>query len=187
MSATHIVGGEIYYEQVGTQDYLITLKVYRDCGSTNTNGTDFDQFASVGIYSGGSLYQELLMNLASATVNFVPVTIENPCFVLPPDVCVEEAVYQEILELPLNSNGYDLVYQRCCRNPSIININWPEDSGATFTTQIPPSTITDENSNPQFTNFPPVALCANASFWFDHSAEDIDGDFLVYSFCSPML
>ena len=187
MSATHIVGGEIYYEQVGTQDYLITLKVYRDCGSTNTNGTDFDQFASIGIYSGGSLYQELLMNLASATVNFVPVTIENPCFVLPPDVCVEEAVYQEILELPLNSNGYDLVYQRCCRNPSIININWPEDSGATFTTQIPPSTITEENSNPQFSNFPPVALCANASFWFDHSAEDIDGDFLVYSFCSPML
>lgn len=187
VNATHIVGGEIYYEQIGTQDYLITLKVYRDCGPANTNGTGFDQYASVGIYSNGALYQELLMNLNGAAVNFVPVTLENPCFILPPDLCVEEAVYQEIVTLPLNVNGYDLVYQRCCRNPSIVNLNWPEDSGATFTTQIPPSSITEENSCPQFTNFPPVALCAGGSFWFDHSATDLDDDYLVYSFCSPML
>lgn len=185
--STHIVGGEIYYEQLDADTYEITLKVYRDCGPTNTNGTDFDQFASVGVYTNGSLYTELLMNLSGAWVNYVPVVLENPCFVLPPDVCVEEAVYTEIVNLPPNVNGYDLVYQRCCRNPSIININVPEDSGATFTTQIPGSNLTDTNSCPQFTNFPPVALCANASFWFDHSATDIDGDYLVYSFCAPML
>lgn len=187
MHATHIVGGEIYYEQIGGSDYLITLKVYRDCGPANTNETPFDDFASVGIYSNGQLYQELLMDVFGASVNEVPVTLANPCFILPPDLCVEEAVYTEIVTLPFNSNGYDLVYQRCCRNPSIININVPEDSGATFTTQIPPGPITEENSCPQFTNFPPVALCANADFWFDHSAIDIDGDYLIYDFCSPML
>ncbi|MGZ4035438.1 MAG: hypothetical protein ACXVP4_11280, partial [Bacteroidia bacterium] len=29
--ATHIVGGEIYYDNLGGNNYRITLKVYRDC------------------------------------------------------------------------------------------------------------------------------------------------------------
>ncbi|MDP4953132.1 MAG: hypothetical protein NWQ53_05770, partial [Flavobacteriales bacterium] len=50
--ATHLVGGEVFYEHLGNDEYLITLKVYRDCGATNTNQTGFDQFASVGIFIG---------------------------------------------------------------------------------------------------------------------------------------
>ena len=187
--ATHLVGGEMYYENLGGNNYLVTLKVYRDCGPTNTNGTGFDNFASVGIFTNsGALAQELLLSLADAQVNYVPVTLENPCFVLPPDVCVEEAIYQGEVYLPSNTNGYNLCYQRCCRNPSIININFPENSGATFFTHIPGTNATsDPNSCPYFNNFPPVALCANAAFWFDHSATDPDGDVLEYSFCTPQL
>ena len=186
--ATHIVGGEIYYEDLGGGDYLVTLKVYRDCGSTNTNGTGFDDLASVGVYQGSFLYTEMLMALSDAEVNYVPVVLENPCFVLPPDVCVEEAIYQDVIYLPESASGYTLVYQRCCRNPSIININVPEDSGATFTTDIPGTNLTqEENSCPVFNNFPPVALCAYAEFYFDHSATDPDGDYLLYEFCTPLL
>ena len=29
--ATHIVGGEIYYDKLSGNQYKITLKVYRDC------------------------------------------------------------------------------------------------------------------------------------------------------------
>ena len=50
-SATHIVGGEISYECLGNDDYLVTLKVYRDCGPTNTNNTQFDNVAPLGIYT----------------------------------------------------------------------------------------------------------------------------------------
>ncbi|MFT6184114.1 MAG: gliding motility-associated-like protein [Flavobacteriales bacterium] len=185
--ATHIVGGELYYEQIGPEEYVITLIVYRDCGPTNTNETGFDNIASVGIFRDGGLFTNLEMDFFNAQVNFVPVVLDNPCFTLPPDVCVEEAVYTETVFLPDWGSGYDLVYQRCCRNPSIININFPEDTGATFWAQIPGTNITNQNSNPQFNNLPPVALCANASFTFDHSASDLDGDSLAYSFCSPML
>ena len=31
ITATHIVGGEIYYDCLGNNDYKITLKIYRDC------------------------------------------------------------------------------------------------------------------------------------------------------------
>ena len=39
--------------------------------------------------------------------------------------------------------------------------------------------------SPVFQEFPPVALCANFEFFFDHAANDPDGDELVYSFCAP--
>ncbi|MCH2199991.1 MAG: PKD domain-containing protein [Flavobacteriales bacterium] len=186
-SATHIVGGEMYYEHIGGNEYEITLKVYRDCGPTNTNGTYFDDQASIGIFTAGILYDNLLIDISDAVITEVPVALENPCFVLPPDVCVEEAIYVAYVDLPPSAVGYDLIYQRCCRNPSIININFPEDSGATFFAHVPAEDVTTDNSNPQFNNFPPVALCANAEFFFDHSASDIDGDSLSYSFCAPLL
>ncbi|MGK0277395.1 MAG: gliding motility-associated-like protein [Litorivivens sp.] len=185
--ATHIVGGEIYYTHLGSDEYELTLKVYRDCGPANSNQTGFDQFAMVGIFVSGNMYTQLDLPLTSAEVNFVPVQLENPCFVLPPDVCVEEAIYTAIVNLPPNVNGYDLVYQRCCRNPSIVNLINPEDAGVTFTTRIPSTNlIATNNSCPVFQNFPPVALCTGGSFIFDHGAIDPDGDDLVYEFCTPL-
>ena len=188
--STHIVGGEIYYNKLGGNNYQIILKVYRDCGPTNINGTGFDPNASVGIYrtSNGQLYDgNFSLSLFDAIVDFVPVELENPCFVLPPDICVERAEYSGVINLPPIAGGYTLVYQRCCRNPSIVNLVSPEDAGATFTTEIPGTELNGINNSAQFTNFPPVALCANAEFFFDHSATDADGDELVYELCTPLL
>lgn len=186
--ATHIVGGELYYTHLGGSQYSITLIVYRDCGPGNTNNTQFDGVAPVGIFnSNGALLEVLSMNLFSAEVSFVPVSLNNPCFVLPPNLCVEEAIYIETVSLPPTADGYILAYQRCCRNPSIVNIEFPQDSGVTFTTQIPGTNLTNaSNSCPQFNSLPPVALCQNAEFFFDHSATDVDGDLLVYEFCTPL-
>ena len=115
-------------------------------------------------------------------------TLENPCGTPPPSVCVEQAVYQQVVDIGESPNGFTLSYQRCCRNPSIINLNNPDDAGATFTTQIPGTNQTEEpNSSPTFNSLPPVALCAGFDFFFDHSATDADGDSLAYTFCSPML
>lgn len=41
------------------------------------------------------------------------------------------------------------------------------------------------NSNPVFNNFPPLFLCVNNTFVFDHAATDADGDSLYYSFYTP--
>src|SRR5690606_28907955 len=38
-SATHISGGEIYYECLGGDQYRITLVVYRDCAGINLNSS----------------------------------------------------------------------------------------------------------------------------------------------------
>lgn len=188
--STHIVGGEIYYNKLNGNNYEIILKVYRDCGPTNANGTGFDPNASIGIYktSNGQLFNgDFSLPLFDAIVDFVPVELENPCFVLPPNVCVQRAVYSGSINLPPIPGGYTLVYQRCCRNPSIVNLIAPDDAGATFTTHIPGTELSGLNNSAQFTNFPPVALCANADFFFDHSATDADGDELFYELCTPFL
>ncbi|MDZ4823271.1 MAG: PKD domain-containing protein [Flavobacteriales bacterium] len=187
INATHIVGGEMTYQYLGTSQYEITLKIYRDCGPDNVNMTGFDDPAYIGIYADNNWQQTLSIPLATATVTQIPYGIENPCLVLPPDVCIEECIYIITATLPLNVTGYDLVYVRCCRSPAIINLNIPEDQGMTCHTHVPGSAeTTGSNSSAVFTNIPPSLFCADHQFTMDHSATDLDGDSLSYEFCLPL-
>lgn len=179
--ATHIIGGELYYDCLGNNQYRITLKVYRDC----YNGqAPFDDPAALSIWNGNinSLYSTISINFpGSANVPFIS---GNPCFQAPPNVCVEEAVYTKIITLPASTSSYIIAYQRCCRNNTIINLANPGGTGATYTETIPPSSVVTCNSSPRFNNFPPIALCMGETLVFDHSATDPDGDSLVYELCS---
>ncbi len=182
--ATHIVGGEIYYECIGGDEYVVTLKLYRDCSPNNSNGTGFDISAPIGVYnSSGTLINTYNLPLPNPTQ--VPVIINNPCLQSPPNICVEEAIYTGIFNLPPIAGGYDLVYQRCCRNPSVVNITNSQDYGATYLTHVPGPNEATCNSSPFFSNYPPLVLCIGDNFTFDHSATDLDGDSLVYELCTP--
>ena len=156
----HIIGGELYYTCLGNDNYEITLKVYRDCNSTTT----FDDTAIVGIYNeNGVLIKKLLMFFPGSTG--INPDLSNPCLQIPPGVCVEEAVYKEIVNLPSIIGGYDLSYQRCCRNNTIVNIVDPQNTGATYTAHIPENIGGACNSSPRFTNFPPIVICDVLILW----------------------
>jgi gliding motility-associated-like protein len=181
--ATHLVGGEMSYECLGNGEYKIILKVYRDCGPNNSNGTGFDPSAAVGIFEGGALISTIYMS--HQTPNQVPLNTNDPCVSAPNWLCIEEAIYESIVTLNNNAIGYDIVYQRCCRNPNINNIVNPQDYGITLHAKIPGANNVGCNSSPSFTNYPPMVLCTNQPFNFDHSALDVDGDQLTYEFCTP--
>jgi gliding motility-associated-like protein len=181
VSATHIVGGEIYYTCLGNNNYRITLKLYRDC----FNGqAPFDSPAAVGIYNAsGTLLNTIEMFYSGP--NPIPPVVISPCLVPPTNVCVEEAIYEEVVNLPPLAGGYNIVYQRCCRNGTITNLFDPGSTGASYLAHIPDPGLANCNSSPRFTNFPPLFLCSNVNFNFDHVATDPDGDLLVYSLCDP--
>ncbi len=181
---THLVGGELTYECIGGDQYKVTLKIYRDCGPDNTSGTPFDQHAVVGVYdaNGGLVLNTPLPFPGSSRVS---ITTSNPCLQSPPDVCLEEAVYTGIFDLPPIIGGYYLVYQRCCRSPVVQNITSPEDWGSTLTARIPGPNEGTCNNSAVFTHHPPFVLCVNEAFHFDYSASDPDADSLVYRFCTP--
>lgn len=181
---THILGGQLYYDHLGTDDYEVTLKLYRDCGPNNTNGTDFDLSAEIGVFDASGTY------LFSQFLGFpggVPVwaTLSDPCLTVPPSICVEEATYSGIFTLPGGTGGYILSYQRCCRTPIILNLNAPDTQGITCTVLVPDVSVTGDNSSPRFEAYPPIAMCVNEPMVFDHSAVDPDGDSLVYALCAP--
>jgi gliding motility-associated-like protein len=182
--ATHIVGGDLHYEHLGGDNYAIVLKVYRDCG---TSATGFDDPAAIGVFNNGVLVQTVEITLAEATTTFLPIDTGDPCLEPPSGLCVAEAIYYKEVEIPYQTGGFILAYQRCCRNTTLVNCESNDDIGITLTAEIPDKEIYGDNSNPSFVNFPPVVICLNQTFQFDHSATDLDGDSLVYEFCNPLL
>ncbi|MBL7917792.1 MAG: hypothetical protein JNM96_05305, partial [Bacteroidia bacterium] len=68
--ATHIVGGEMYYDKIGTNTYQVTLKVYRDCfnGVPPFDGQNGTLPALLHVFnSSGTLLQQLDLGLPVVT------------------------------------------------------------------------------------------------------------------------
>ncbi|MCH8331164.1 MAG: gliding motility-associated C-terminal domain-containing protein [Bacteroidetes bacterium] len=180
--STHIVGGDLNYKYLGNNQYEIRLTVLRDC---YTGVPPFDDPAVLGIFdASNNLINTLYLSFLG--LDTVPLTMNNPCFVPPIDVCYEITTYVTTLSLPPFAGGYQLAYQRCCRNYSILNIIDPDTTGGTYYASIPDISIVDTNSNPVFNAWPPPFLCVNVPFSFDHSAFDYEGDSLVYELFNPL-
>jgi len=208
MKATHIVGGEMTYQHIRDDIYLVRVTLRRDCflGSPEA---EFDNPASVTIFtvdgaqaSWVDRLQPYGQNAANAGPNgeyivgaqlFLPLQqsdtlnqfIRSDCGFEGTQVCVHETTYQGLLRLPFRSSGYILAYQRCCRNETVFNIQSPLETGATYWTHITGNALTNQNSSPRFRQWPDVYICADTPLQFNHGATDIDGDSLVYKLVLP--
>lgn len=180
--ASHIVGGEIFYDYLGSNQYQVTIKLYRDCFST---GAQFDNPLPITVFDGNG-NMVVNVDVPYPGSQNLPLQFSNPCINPPNNVCVEEAIYQTIITLPANTNGFTFSYQRCCRGPNVVNLIAPDDTGLTLTTDVPaPNLGASNNASPRFNNFPPLVVCNNDELVFDHSATDPDGDSIVYELCTP--
>lgn len=184
LCASHIVGGEMYYDCLGNNQYRVTIKVYRDC---NSSGADFDNPLYLGIFNKATNARIETTPIYFPGSVTLPVVFNNPCVTPPTNICVQEAIYTKIITLPPSPDGYILAYERCCRGPGIMNLMNPAAEGLTLTSEVPGNSggiIC--NSSPRFQNYPPLLLCNNDDLNFDHSATDPDGDVLVYELCTPL-
>lgn len=189
--ATHIVGGEIYYDNLGGGNYKIHMKVYRDCltgippfdGWPNDVGTMYDAVFTIFDVNGTVIQTGIFTPVIYSTV---PPSNNSPCApATSGNACVEEARYEAFVNLPPLAGGYYIAYQRCCRNGTILNLINPGSVGATYWEHIPGPEVVFTNSSPRFSNRPPIYICAAIPIAFDHMATDPDGDSLVYSLCTP--
>ncbi len=180
--ATHIVGGVMTYRHIGGDNYELTLKVYRDC---NPGNLVYDQPADIEIYNATTHAFIQTINMSHAPEVNIDPNLSDSCLIIPPGICVEEAIYTTNINLPPIPGGYRIYYKKCCRNFTILNIINPGNAGAVYETIIPDTSITFPNSSPYYNFFPPIAICINKPINFDHSATDSDGDSLVYELCRP--
>ena len=182
--ATHIVGGDLTYRCLGNDRYEITLMFYRDC-LNGAEGADFDDPASIAIFNSRNNLQVQLGQLGQVLIPFNAddtISLSSDCFMEGGEgVCVHRTIYKAEVDLPFIPGGYQLVYQRCCRNVGISNIVDPLESGASFVAEISELALSACNSSPVYRDWPPIFVCLNEQLNFDHSATDQDGDSLVYS------
>ncbi len=181
VDATHMVGGEINYRCLGNDQYEVIVTVFRDC---DTGVPWFDNPASVGVFDvNDSLIYDLRLTLSNNDT--LDLNLSDPCLVAPPNVCIHTTTYLDTINLPFIVGGYQLVYQRCCRNQDIVNIVSPTATGATYTSYISEQALLACNSSAIFNEWPPVYICVGVPIVYDHSALDTDGDSIVYELCTP--
>ena len=192
--ASHIVGGVITYKFVKRDTvnpkritYHFTMKIYRDL--YGSNGTGLDANAPIAVLTQGAsgtytLYSSRVVPILSKS-NIV--INKPPCSEIPANIGVEEGIYEWDEVILESTTSYAVTYQRCCRNGTIANIYNPGTTGSTYTIEISAESQRTNNSSPTFNNFPPSIICANEPLNYDHSASDMEGDQLVYSFCGALV
>lgn len=180
--AAHIIGGEIYYDYLGNNEYRVTIELYRDCMGA---GAAFDNPMGYTVFNAdNTIFAEYFVPLLS--VELLPIVYDDPCVTPPNDICVERGLYIDTITLPPSANGYYISYQRCCWTASIMNILDPGSNGLTLTTVVPGTNLVSvENNAARFNSYPQIVLCSGIALDFDHSATDPDGDSLVYYMCTP--
>ena len=185
--ASHIIGGEFTYTYQGNNVYRVTLSIYQDCLTGNPSAIQQDNPAKVTIFEGdGNIYLQDATLVAVSSV-LIPSNFSNSCITNVPNTCLRKTVFVKDYVLPTNTLGYRILYQRCCRNATILNIDNPGTTGASYYCDIPPLGTIGVNNSAIFKVDPPQIICLNVPFVYDHSATDADGDSLSYNLCEAYI
>ena len=171
------------YNCLGNSQFEVIFTIFRDCENGNPNAY-FDDPASIGIFDrfGNHIRTELFPFQGDDTLDL---SLNNPCYNIPPNVCIHTTTYRKQITLPFINGGYHLSYQRCCRNNIISNIFNPGNTGATYDVEISQNALLNCNSSARFNDWPPFFICAGSPLNYDNSAFDPDGDSLSYYLCDP--
>ena len=186
----HIVGGELQMKSVGANQFQISLIQFWDKGNltipTATTGGNRDQFADLYIYSKRN--NQLLDQVTVFYQSALSIEYQNRACATSRSLETLVGIYNGSIVLnPLKYNdteGYYLVWERCCRNRDINNIVDPGSNGMVFYLEFP--ALTTVNSSPEFKIPNGQYICSNRDFTMNMSASDGDGDELRYSLVVPM-
>ncbi|MEO8150597.1 MAG: T9SS type A sorting domain-containing protein [Bacteroidia bacterium] len=175
--ASHIVGAYFSYQYVDTNEYLVTLHIYRDCAGITAPmiATICCSSASAGV----SLLADL-MPLAG-TGNTLPMSSCVPytsnCAA---GLGTEEWVYTGTVILTQAAPDWVLGYEICCRNAAITTLLNGSAQGIYVFANID-NTNGIINSSPIFISNIFSQYCAGFYSTINYSCYDVDGDSLVYS------
>ena len=181
--ATHIVGGEFELIYKRGYTYVLNLNLYFD----DVNGNPAAEDDGVNVHT-----FDKKTNTWIETFNLLKIT--NSEFIQYTDPnCEISTLRTRIIkyqaEVYLNptdysdTEGYYVIWERCCRNKIIDNIVDPEGTGMTFYMEFP--AVDKENTSPLFKLPFGDYACINELFEYDFSAWDPNDDSLVYSLVTP--
>lgn len=201
-NASHVSGGNITFECLGGNQYIIRLTLYRDCaGISMPTSITINSSGSTPSYTSGTFS---LTNTCGATPTFsgsgatlslvsttevsqlcpadLPLSNCNPGGTLPG---MEEYVYEVTVTLP-DCDCWTMAYTLCCRNTAITNLSAPGSDYGTIESTLCNGSGPSCNSGPSFTAQPIPYICNNVPICYDYGVVEPDGDCLSYAFASAL-
>ena len=146
--ASHIVGGEMTYKYLGdtiistspfitAYKYRVSLSIYEDCQNGQPEAIAQDNPAFLAVYRARMPYTYVRADSVAYTTSVpVPANFSNACVSKIPTVCllkktfVKDYVFTaDSAGIPVDSDGFIIDYQRCCRNNAVMNILNPGNNG----------------------------------------------------------
>ncbi|QHT66473.1 T9SS type B sorting domain-containing protein [Rhodocytophaga rosea] len=186
VQAAHIIGGEITYKFLDSTTtggrsyrYLLTFNIYIDEATSGAQATGL-QFAIYHANTNQRIGDAILLDNPEP-VNITPV--------LPPGCRIPGIEnfgillfsYETIVTLPYSSEGYHIIYERCCRNDEVVNLQ--PFSGNTFYAFIAAPDL--PNNSAVFSEVAIPYICVRDTNTVVNNAVDADGDRLEYRFVRP--
>ncbi|QQR87729.1 MAG: gliding motility-associated C-terminal domain-containing protein [Flavobacteriales bacterium] len=180
--ATHAMGGELTYECIGNDLYLVTLNFYRDCNgvAAPTNGNNGLDFRIRSQACNANFTQNF---------TFSSVQIITPICSFETDRCtstsgqygVERYTYTSTVNLSAfaNCNDWIISWDLCCRNNAITSLNQPGGQELYLEAQLN-NTVNPCNTSPEFLTMPTPFYCVNQPLSYNPGAVDADGDSLAF-------
>lgn len=178
--ASHIPGGNVSYECVGPNTFLVTLTIYEDCATAFLGPTD--QTITITNDCG-------IPGLTSATLTNV--VFQNPFAPLcpadlPNSTCnggtlpgMYEHIWQGTVTVPADCDAWHFAYTSCCRNAAN---NLSNGTGESFYWEATINSATSPCNNSSLSNDKIRYLCANQLNVINMNPFDPDGDSLHLSF-----
>jgi len=190
--ASHIVGGEIYYDTIGLDangdmQYNLYFELFRDCA-----GIDFPGEGASAAFN-YTIFDQNGTVIANADIAFngateLPLVYDDPCVEPPDDVCIESAIYQGVVTLPVIAGNYIIAYQVGNWAGSYVNFTNPASLGMTISAEIPgTNSVSEANNSPRFADYPQIVFCLDNQLTIPSNMIEEDGDSLAFTLCDPLV
>ncbi len=179
--SSHMAGAELSYQFIAADFYKVTYTLYADCSGSMPPASVNLMIRSVTC-SVNTIY----------TLSFVPgseIEISSNCS-SSPSTCnggsatgYKQLKYTGTIELTEKCNDLVFSVTDCCRNSAITSIINPETQPLYVEAHL--DNISGPNNSPVFDSEPILVLSAHQLNLLSESANDTDGDSLVYSLIAP--
>lgn len=173
------ISGDLSYRCVGINDYELTLQLYYE------GGEPIEETAYLSVFMNGTIFLEGV-DAPLIEIDTFENVVEIGCFFSSENRGLRKATYQKTVTLPSNPLSFSIIYQQCCRDDDIQNIEQSENVGLTYRLFITGAALDACNNSPVFETVLPDYFCSGQEFEYPFFGQDTEGDSVVYYFCTPL-
>ncbi len=181
VQATHMSGGEIYWDCLGGNSYRITMVIYRDCAGINVDPYyDLNITGPCAQPSTFRVYMDSSQELSQLCAEELPNSTCNGG-TMPG---IQEYVYSAEITLP-PCDSWTISYTNIYRNDAIANLVNPGQQRTYIKAEINTAAAIC-NDSPQFSNLAIPFVCVGYPVTYSFGAYDPEADSLSYELIPAM-